>query len=139
MASSSLSILSLHVRFSPSHALFIWTTDRERNVDVTQRMPFAVLRERLTSFLNKCTSNDRCTNCESHLVDGFLNLWFFRFPAGKDEVSPEGPDELQLLSQAVRLALDGLQKRSKNTYLLHLHVLYTLPLNYTFIFHRKLL
>lgn len=44
----------------------------------------------------------------SHLVNGLLDLRFLSFSAGKDEVSSEGPDKLQLLPQTVCLCLNGL-------------------------------
>lgn len=44
----------------------------------------------------------------SHLVDGLLDLRFLSFSTGKDEVSSEGPDKLQLLPQTVCLCLNGL-------------------------------
>ena len=50
----------------------------------------------------------------SHLIYGLLDLRFLSFTAGEDEVSPEGPDKLELLPQAVRLCLDGLQERGNN-------------------------
>lgn len=49
----------------------------------------------------------------SHLVDGLLYFGFLSFPAGEDEISPEGPDKLQLLSQAVCLCLNRLLKRTE--------------------------
>lgn len=44
----------------------------------------------------------------SHLINGLLDFRFLGFSTGKDEVSSEGPDKLQLLPQTVRLCLNGL-------------------------------
>lgn len=44
----------------------------------------------------------------SHLINGLLDFRFLGFSTGKDEVSSEGPDKLQLLPQTIRLCLNGL-------------------------------
>lgn len=49
-----------------------------------------------------------------HLIYGLLDFRFLSFTAGKDEVSPKGPDELQLLPQAVRLCFDGLVEEQRD-------------------------
>lgn len=90
MASSRRSIRSLQVRFRLSHAAFI-----------CEAVGGAVKHEVRCHTAHPAGSG-------SHLVDRLLHFRFLRFSAGEDEVSPEGPDELQLLPQAVRLRLDGL-------------------------------
>lgn len=44
----------------------------------------------------------------SHLINGLFDFRFLSFSTGKDEVSSEGPDKLQLLPQTIRLCLNGL-------------------------------
>lgn len=56
---------------------------------------------------------------ESHLIDGLLDLRFLRFSTGEDQVSSERSDELQLLPQAVRLRLDGLEHTIQEVRFLH--------------------
>lgn len=62
----------------------------------------------------------------AHLVNGLLYFGFLSFPAGEDEVSPEGPDKLQLLSQAVGLCLNRLLEEQRSITMSHLELKATL-------------
>lgn len=59
-----------------------------------------------------------------HLINGLLDFGFLSFSTSKDEIGPEGPDELQLLPQAVRLRLDGLDQEHHS---LNVHLVFVCP------------
>lgn len=52
----------------------------------------------------------------SHLINGLLDFRFLSFSTGKDEVSSEGPDKLQLLPETICLCLYGLAQVRERSY-----------------------
>lgn len=98
MASSSLSILSLHVRFRPSHAAFIC-----EKVGKYVSQP----SKQLSRYIYLAAVFQHIA-CICYLINGLFDFGLLSFSTGEDQVGTKSPHELQLLPQTIRLRLDGL-------------------------------
>lgn len=100
MASSSLSILSLHVRFRPSHAAFIW-----------EKVGKYVSQYKVQLFKNICIYLAAIFEHNLsifYLINGLFDFGLLSFSTGEDQVGTKSPYKLQLFPQTIRLCLDGL-------------------------------